>query len=190
MIYESWYWKRELARQIKEFETWGPRFAELDKPDDWNDRCGFRLERNLFFSAVAIRRLIDSNKLTDRLRGKSLVLEAFKAKVHKPHTVRSLLGSVDISKWFEMEKPERVNMDPYALASEILHSFTLEFFIDRPGGDIQSILVASKRNQFDRAIAVSRGEWLGLLRDVVADNVVRSEIVARRDGRDPEIKLS
>jgi hypothetical protein len=190
MIYESWYWKRELADLIGEFEAWGPRHVQDHNVDFWYGESGFRLERSLFQSAMAVRRLIDSNKLTNGIVGRSLKLESFKTKACGPHTVRTILGSVDILEWFDMDDPQPLSMSPYTLASEILHSFTLEFLVNDAETDIHSILVASEKNQFVRAVAIPRSEWIGLLRSIVDDRVQQMTVTAREDGRDPTVFLS
>ncbi len=189
MIFESWFWKRELVDLITEFEAWGPRHIQDFEEDFWSGESSFRVERSLFHSAMVVRRLIDSNKVTDKIIGKSLALDTFKAKAKGPHTVSSILGSVDILKWFEMDKPERVNISPYKLASEILHSFTLEFLANDAETDIDSIFVASERNQFVRAIMIPRAEWLALLRSIVDDRIQGMAMDAGKDDRDPQVKI-
>ena len=92
MIFESWYWKRELADRISELESWGPRHVQDFKDGFWSGESGFRVERSLFHSAMAIRRLIDSNKVTDRITTKSLTLEAFKATAQGPTLYVLFLG--------------------------------------------------------------------------------------------------
>lgn len=197
MIFSSGYWKKELSRQIAEFEKWAPRYAYCFKDiswerftgTEWCAESGFRLERTLFYSAMTIRRLMDSNKVTDRLRQKPLTLETFRAKIQKPHSVFSRMGHVEVHQWFDMDNPETVSIVPYDLASEILHSYTLEFVIDGAQSDLDSILVASAKNQFERAISIPRATWLGLLRDVVADEVMQVSVTANRDGN-PHIQIS
>ncbi len=189
MIYESWFWKRELADLISELEAWGPRHIQDFKEDFWHGESGFRIERSLFYSAMAVRRLIDSNKVTDRITGKSLSLEAYKASAQGPHTVQSILGSVDILEWFEMDKPDMLTMSPYKLASEILHSFTLEFLANEAETDIHSFLVASERNQFVRAVAVPLTTWLSLLCSIIDDRVQGMTVEASNNGSKPQVKI-
>lgn len=189
MIFESWFWKRELAGLISELEAWGPRHIRDFKEDFWHGESGFRVERSFFHSAMAVRRLIDSNKVTDRITGKSFSLEAYRARAQGPHTGRSILGSVDILEWFEMNNAERINMSPYKLASEILHSFTLEFLANEAETDIDSILVASERNQFVRAVAIPRTTWVDLLCSIVDDRVEGMTIEATANGGEPKVQI-
>lgn len=189
MIFESWFWKRELADLLSEFESWGPRHIQDFNKDFWMGESGFRVERSLFHSAMAVRRLIDSNKVTEKIIVKSLTLEAYEAKGQGHHTASSILGSVDILKSFEMDKPVRINISPYKLASEILHSFTLEFLANEAGTDIDSFLVASERNQFVRAIAIPYAEWVGLLRSIIDDRVQGISTQVQKDGGDPRVKI-
>ena len=185
MILSSCFWKKELARQAVEFDASWERLRKTDGCD----RSWFRMERTLFYSAMAIRRLIDSHKLTDKLARQPLTMEAFKAQAKKPHTVRSQLGSVNLDQWFEMDKPEQVSLTPHQLASEILHSFTLEFLIDDARAELDSIFVASDWNQFKRAVLIPKATWLSLLRAVVADEVMSMSVTLKEDGN-PEIEIS
>jgi len=88
-----------------------------------------------------------------------------------------------------MDKPERVNMSPYNLSSEILHSFTLEFIANDAETNIDSILVASERNQFVRAVSIPVPEWLGLLRSIIEDRVERMIIEAGENGSQPKVRI-
>lgn len=189
MIFESWYWKRELVELVSDFDTWGPRHIQDFDESFWHGESGFKIERALFHSAMAVRRLIDSNKITDTLRGKSLAVESARSKEQGPHTVRSILGSVDVLKWFEMDNPEKLNISPYNMASEIVHSFTLELIANDDETDIDSILVASERNQFVRAIVISKSVWVGLLRLIVQDRVQGMRVLAGSEGKDPSISI-
>ena len=88
-----------------------------------------------------------------------------------------------------MGKPERVDLSAYSLASEILHSFTLEFLANDAETDIEAILVASERNQFVRAITIPRADWIGLLRSIVDDRVQEVSVQLGSDGRSPQVKI-
>lgn len=189
MIFESWFWKRELVSLISELEAWGPRHIQDFKEDFWKGESGFRVERSLFQSAMVVRRLIDSNKVTDRVAGMSISLEQYKAKAQGSHTAFSILGSVDILEWFDMTNAERLNISPYNLCSEILHSFTLEFLANETETDIESILVASQKNQFIRAIAIPRNIWVNMLSSIIDDGVESMAIEAATNSWTPRVKI-
>ncbi|NBB98458.1 MAG: hypothetical protein GVY34_09875 [Alphaproteobacteria bacterium] len=189
MIFESWYWKRELADLVSEIQAWGPRHIQDRDEDVWGGESGFRVEKSLFQSAMVVRRLIDSHKVTDRLKGKSIPVLGYGAKMPEPHTTLSILGSVSIFEWFEMEKPEPLNMAPYNLASEILHSFTLEFIANDAGTNIDAFFVASERNQFVRAISIPCNTWVSILNSIIDDGVAGIEVKASSNGGDPKIEL-
>ncbi len=80
-------------------------------------------------------------------------------------------------------------MSPYKLASEILHSFTLEFLANEAETDIDSILVASERNQFVRAVAIPRTTWVDLLCSIVDDRVEGMTIEATANGGEPKVQI-
>lgn len=64
MIFRDKHWKQELEALAKEIEAinLGPEPA----PDDY-----FIAERPIFYSAFIIRKMIEDNAVTDKLKGKS-----------------------------------------------------------------------------------------------------------------------
>ena len=189
MIFESWYWKRELVELLTCFEAWSPKHITGFKTEDWYSENGFQLERSLFYSALIIRRLIDSNKITDQLRGKSIQLNTLRSLKEAPHTTLSLLGSVDILKHFDFESPKTEHFSPYTIASEIVHSFTLEFIANDSEDDLDSILVASEKNQFLRAVKIPKPVWVALLNDFINDQVSELRVSRTSMESNPKIEL-
>ena len=187
MIHESWFWKRELADLISELKTWGPR--QVTQEEDWREESYFRLERSVFYSAMIVRRLIDSHKVTDRLAGRSFGVETVASRLTEFRAASDAFGDVDILKYFEFQERENSNFTAYKIASEILHSFTLEFIVDDAETDVASILVASERNQFVRAVEIPRSTWLNLLNLFIDDEVQRVSVEKRNNGKPPLIKI-
>lgn len=189
MIFESWFWKRELVEQLSAFTTWGPRQIAEYRKDRWGGECGFQIERSMFYSALAMRRLIDSHKVTDALRGRAVELPIYRSLKQGPHTCVSALGDIDIIDHFDLDNPESETFSPYTLSSELLHSFTLEFIANETEDDIFSILVASEKNQFSRSIEIERGQWIALLNAFIEDEVEQVRVLSKGDRKPPGIEI-
>lgn len=189
MIFESWFWKRELVEQLAAFTMWGPKQIAEFRKDKWGGESHFRLERSIFYSALAMRRLIDSHKITDALRTRSISLPIYRSSNQGPHTVRSIVGSVDILEHFDFSNPGKEGFLPYKLASEIIHSFTLEFISNDSEDDIASIFVASEKNQFSRAIEIQRDQWVELINAFIEDEVEEMKIFYEGDSAIPKVEI-
>ncbi len=193
MIHESWYWKRELVYLASEFETWGKRFIAHTSDEALWEESGFRVERSLFYSALTIRRLIDSNKVTDKMKGTSLHLQSVDVndefRENKNQTIWSATPHWDIEKLFNLEVMTPIHMSPYDLASEILHSFALVCVSDENDTDIDAFIVASDRSKFVRAVRVPRQEWTGFLYNLINDSVNKVSVIAVSPEKKPRVTL-
>src|SRR5687767_9457833 len=76
MIWESSYWKNELINDIRVIERWS-----LKPP---SGRREFILEKKIFVSAFAVRRLMESYKLTDAVRAHTIRCSTFPAIKEAP----------------------------------------------------------------------------------------------------------
>jgi len=189
MIFESWFWKRELVEHVSAFITWAPKQIAEYRKEKWGGESQFQLERSMFYAALAMRRLIDSHKVTDGLRSRTMQLPIYPSLKEGPHTVRSILGSVDILEHFDFANPESETFSPYKLSSEILHSFTLEFISNDAEDDIAAILVASEKNQFFRAVEIEKDQWIALLNAFIEDEVGGMTIFSQGDRAIPKIEI-
>ncbi|MGB2931932.1 MAG: hypothetical protein WBE08_08850 [Methyloceanibacter sp.] len=189
VIFESWFWKRELFGHLSAFIAWGPKQIAEYRKDKWGGESCFQLERSIFYAALAMRRLIDSHKVTDALRTRTSRLPIYRSLKEGPHTARSILGSVDILEHFDFANPESEAFSPYKLSSEILHSFTFEFISNDAEDDISSILVASEKNQFSRAVEIGKDQWIALLNAFIEDEVEEMMIFSKGDRAIPRIEI-
>jgi hypothetical protein len=189
VIFESWFWKRELVEHLSAFVAWAPKQITEFRKEKWGGESEFQLERSIFFAALAMRRLIDSHKVTDALRTRTMQLPIYRSLKKGPHTAVSILGSVDILDHFDFANPESEAFSPYKLSSEILHSFTFEFLANDAGDDISSILVASEKNQFSRAVEIEKDQWINLLNAFIEDEVEKVTIFSNGDSAVPRIEI-
>jgi len=189
MIFESWFWKRELVEHLSAFTVWAPRQIAEYRKEKWGGESQFQLERSTFYAALAMRRLIDSHKVTDALRTKTLQLPIYPSLKKGPHTIQSLLGNIDILEHFDFDDQDIEAFSAYKLSSEIVHSFTLEFISNEAEDDIASILVASERNHFSRAVEIAKDQWVALLNAFIEDEVGEVMVFSQGDRTVPKIEI-
>ncbi len=171
MISDSWYWKQELSRLLKELNKWTAVWASINLHGRKLDNARFHLERATFFSALAMRRLLESKKITHTLEEKSLKTTYYPCKVDRFPSLMSYHGPTDLNEWIDFSSPATKTISPKKLVSEIIHSFILEFYISEDGNAVEGIWIASEYNAFSRVIDLPMPAWLALVKEFITDDV-------------------
>ena len=150
MIGESYFWRRELKLLLGEIDVWG---KELAMNDD-SDEAAFRLERCLFLSAFATRKLIESEKVPDSVASRSLRCETFPA-IEK---VSRRLSVYSFDNLYDFHSPKEVQLPLRQVCNELIHSRLLANCVG-DHGELAGFLVASDRNVDERMIMIPIEEW-------------------------------
>jgi hypothetical protein len=172
LIWESYYWKRELTVLAGDIAAWGALYATAN--EDWDEEAGFRLERSLFYSSFIVRKLIECQKITDLLRDQKIELLTYASKIPGPQKLMHMYGSLKLEE-YDFESPQKVPFDAWDLSSEILHSLTLMFQISEDRGGVAGFFVSSKRNNWKRLIDVPISSWLSIMTQFAEDDVTESK---------------
>ena len=154
-------------------------------PDDMAD---YKLERPLLYSALIMRRLIESRKVTDRVKAASYQLEAFPTLPDRQEVLSRILMQSDIDREFDFSAGQGVTMDCWNISSEILHSGFLNWEVD-DDGKVVAFLIASIRNHKLRLLRLPLGTYLSALDNVQTDYVSKFEVRVTGPGK-TESKLS
>lgn len=167
MIDQSHHWKEPLVRAA----NWMQR-AKFDSADP--DRTLVRLEREIFIGFYAIRKLLDTMKVTDKTRAMSFTLKYVPA-----------IGKVDFLSWHHIE----VNYDHDSVHSEerdflflcnlFIHSYVYTPFID--DDRIAGVYVASDRIRSKKLYIIDLTQIILAFRSVGRDNPRKVSIL-----RDPD----
>lgn len=130
MIYESLYWKEDLIKVAE-------KLSKREKQKRWNEKTFVSVEKDIFISFYAIRKLIEANKISTSLSNKDFSVSFFKNK-GKPvtqlnwHKIEALYD-------FEVEIKEKINLK--ILCNLFIHSYV--FIIDFNKDNFDGILVNS-----------------------------------------------
>lgn len=183
VISESYYWKRELIEFSGQFNAWSPLYACAADDGGWDDEARFQLERCVFYPALIIRKLVECKKITDKLRDQKTALHAFPSKLKGPTKLLHLYGSDDITTEYDLENPELNDFDAWQLASEIVHSLTLTFYLSEPMDRVEGVFVASQRNNWSRLVKLPADTWFEILRQFSADDITEAHAHFSTDGK-------
>ena len=175
MIWESSYWKDELTSLIDELDSAIRKYNEFDDPEEAEvlDAIRFRVERALFFSALAVRCLVESNKVTD-MRANSVV-HVIEYRTVPGSKTETVLGD----EWkYDFDTRWNVTLSAKSLFDEILHSHDLRFE-EGDGGDITDFLIASEKNRSRRLLSVELPKLRSCIRSFALEDVrrIRREVL-------------
>lgn len=164
MIWDSHPWKVELGRL-------GRSLQRRRTQKRWGEASLAKFEREIFLMAFIIRRLLESNKLSDELESTSISALSY------PQHGRV----VDFLNWHRLDdlydlkegKPLRLSLSK--LCNEIMHSFVFLPSFDDATGSLAGVYVASDRDKDKRVLKIELTQLVETARRVVSDEIVYAE---------------
>lgn len=171
MIHESWPWKRELLRDADVLERWCAKRSQSGRRD-------FLIERKIFLAAYAIRKLVESHKLTEQIKGHHIKTKHFKATGKNPNQY----NWHRIDEFFDMDNAHSASLSPVAISNQVIHSFVFLYFVDDDGISvdgsnkfpIDGFYVASDWVKKKGLHLVRMDDFISLMRGVGNDHTNRS----------------
>jgi hypothetical protein len=162
MIFESYPWKQEIKRLQKSLRTWAVRPC--------SDKAEFYIQRAIFVSAFAIRKLMENRKLTDAVRDKSMGCHTFRPFRPISDRVSTFFGLADVTDDYDMTKPEQITLSCFDLMSEIMHSYVFKIALNE-NAIMVGFLVNSYNKRDARLIEIELSAFDSVLSDVIDDQV-------------------
>jgi len=164
MIAESHYWKDDLLRLERQISLWRSRKR-------WTAHQRYRLERELFILAYAIRRLHESHKLIDATAS---MLVRVKRYPHNGTPVTSL-NSHRLDELYNFEAGALARRPLLHLCGQVIHSYIIEPCArGRYSEMLTGVMVCSERHRNRQLYYVSFAELQRVLRRVGRDYPTRS----------------
>jgi hypothetical protein len=176
MIWESWPWKKELARRAESL-----RKRKTQKR--WSAATSAAVEQDLFIAAFAIRKLLEAAKISDEVE-----CVPVPAVFHNPAKGRV----VDLMNWHKIDQL-------YDLASSAPASFTLREFCNQlihsfvfmpcmgDAGGLAGVFVTSDRVRRRRLFYFDLDAIIAVMDRVAKDDILA--FVACRDARTGEMNV-
>lgn len=175
MIWESWPWKCYLATQAKQL-------ARRERQKRWNWYSLSTAEREIFMCAYAMRKLIESNKISDEVESTQL-----KALRYEWRGVPiDFTNRYDIDDTYDLTASEPTSILLRLLCNEIIHSYVFALDIGERK-NLAGFFVASERNRYRRLLQVSLNEVLRAVTLVSEDDICHLEV--RRGGIGGETRI-
>ena len=167
MIHESAPWKAELLKDADMIERWAQKQSA-------SERRSFLIEKKVFISAYAMRRLFEGEKLTSGLNSLSIAAKEF---VPLPGRELTWWKTHSFEKVFDLSTPVRHSVGASDLLNVIIHSkLFAECIYDM--NDLRCIgffVTSEKRN--DHLWLVPISSYTKLIREVGSDYPSSARIV-------------
>lgn len=175
MIRQSYPWKKELRRLRRVLATIGDEALEADLAD-------YKIEKPLLQSAIIVRRLIESWKVTDATRARQFEIKTFPCLPDRHHVLPRLTMQGDIEREFDLDAGSGARMDAWNITSELIHSGFINWEIDERDR-FTAIYLASIRNQARRLLRIPLATYLSVLEAIDADHVEQITTSIDEDGK-------
>lgn len=157
MIYESYYFKEELLRlrrYIKRFRY------------DYEKDNTYLIDKYIFYSAFIIRKLIESDKLTNECE--NLILNI---KNHPNIKKLTKLNYVSAIEDYELDNFKESTIKIGDLCNQIIHSYVFFTFSDYEKNNCISFLVSSDYDRNKHIHYVDINVWLDTLKTIGNDYI-------------------
>lgn len=170
MIFDSFVWKKELKTELRRFRTFISSNNLPVAPPDSNYYF-LRVEKFFFVTAYIVRKLNESNKLSDELVSATIPVIIHPRK--NKNIVLDWLNKDNIERFFSLKKRVRGNLSYMNLCNNLIHSFIFDPVFDDKDWKIVEIQVTSDRNKEKALYKVLVEDYCNFLEEVIKDDIVK-----------------
>jgi hypothetical protein len=153
MIWESKYWKDDLINYSNKLE-------KRINQKKWFDSSYANAEKEIMISAFMIRKLDESNKLSDELMNQQLKIIEFENNGKKIDITKRLVPE----RYFEIDKPNKGIVAITDLCNSIIHSYIFSLiFIENT---FKYFWVASDYNKFNKMFQIEIVQFIRIMKEI------------------------
>lgn len=147
MIYESRFWKDDLIKQANTLRA-------KTKQRRWTEVSSARLEQTIMLGFYSIRKLVESQKLSNAVINQKITTNAYAWK-GKPVT---RLNWIKIDELYDLENPVIITKDLLFFCHQFVHSYVFWEYFEQDTRFIEGVFVSSdrERNRYLYSLSISR----------------------------------
>ena len=157
MINETQHWKRELDR-------WSGELSRKQRQRVWTAPTNARVERCVLLGFYAIRKLLESKKLSLPTAERNVSLVAFSRGIIATKPVLAPLLSVH----YNLEQPVEKSLGLGAVCHQVVHSYVFSVVV-KPGVGLQGFFLASDWKRNEQLLFVEAEETIDVFSRVAKD---------------------
>lgn len=165
MIYESHFWKIKIANRLKAFK------AFLKSRKRYTETIGVEVEEFIFTTSFMVRKIGESNKLSDELERNPLRVSRYNSIKRMTH----YLDRYDIPEYYDLNNGTEVEVTMKNLLNMFIHSYCFHFYFDSPSDWKSfnfSIFINSDYSKDEFVYEIKIEDYFQFLEDVIQDHVV------------------
>jgi len=178
MISESSYWKDELLETSVKLEAW-------QEADSLSEKDFFEIEREVFFAAYSIRKLIEAHKLSDNVVADHLNGATY-LPTGKPIT---LLNWHKLEELYCLDERQETSLSLRFFCNQLIHSYIFFLLLDETGG-LYGIYFSSDRKRSEALFEVSIEELRRILELIGNDYPNQMSFVFNPSKQDYDTQVS
>jgi hypothetical protein len=165
MIWESGPWKEEVARRAYSLER-------RKKQKRWRDISAARLEQDVFYAAFAVRKLVESFKLSDEIEALSIQIIEYPAN----DRVADIMNWDRIDELYDLSRPIKRSIGLLQFCNQIIHSFIFLPCFEENLVTLSGFFFSSDRMKIERVLYLEIDTVIALLYSVAQDDIVTLEL--------------
>jgi hypothetical protein len=154
VIGESRHYKNQLMRFAKNLDVW-------HRQAKWSESRFDEYEYKVFCSFFIVRRLLECNKLSERVAKREVPVDVYKP-TGEPIT---LMSRHDVWELYDLTHPSKERRSLSFICNQVIHSYVFQIWSER-GGHKSSLFFSSDRERRRAAYRITRGALGGILRAV------------------------
>lgn len=166
MLYDSYAWKRELRLKKRQLLKYNSKSAF----DDNFDLTYHKVESAILYSAFIIRKLIESEKLSNIADTYSLTTKNYLSikRIDRMHN----WCDEDCYDW---EKSISKTVPGKKICNQLIHSYVMQLLFEEAAAAI-GFFISSDYDRNKGLVEVSLEDWIQYMDLVISDNIVAMEM--------------
>ena len=153
MIAESSYWKDDLLRISK-------RLEKRKSQSRWGEASLVNTEKDIFVAFFAVRKLVESRKVTDRTASKLVPVTNYPLRLDTKVTFMNRHKFYDL---YALNNGMPLDMKLRYLCDQLVHSFVFQLYFEEDGKTLGGIYFCSDRDKDTYLYSMSIDAVTGVL---------------------------
>lgn len=176
MIWESAPWKREIVRVASALH-------QRKSQKRWNEASSAKLEKEIFYSAFAVRKLLEAKKISDEMETRSI--KAFRF----PPTDRP----ADIMNWhrlnelYDLTRPSPCQLSLKNFCNQFIHSFVFQAVLNEEERGLAGLFVSSDHKKAENLYYFDIDQIIDFLDAVADDDILTLKMERKGIGQRMEV---
>jgi len=154
MIYESSYWKDDLLRIAKNLK-------KRKQQKRFSERSFANIEKEIFFSFFAIRKLVESKKIPSSILSKEIDIQYYLSK-NKDVT---FINRYRTEQLYDLDRPAHKILKLIDICNLIIHGYVFVFLIGKAGG-LNGVFVSSDSHRNNELYEIRIDGIILMLREI------------------------